>query len=79
VADLWAAGGCWAAVEIRPAEGAAVDFRRFGQKQCWAESESRLRPTLVQKVGGERDKGPRADFCGWPGPNRKKGLFIFRI
>jgi hypothetical protein len=24
-------------VEIRPAEGAAVDFGRLGRKQCWAE------------------------------------------
>jgi hypothetical protein len=66
--DFWAAGGCWAAVEIRPAEGAAVDFGRLGRKQYWAESESGLRPTLVQKVGGGGDKGPRADFRGraWP-------------
>jgi hypothetical protein len=34
----------------------------------WAGSESELRPTAVQKVGGEGDKGARADFRGraWP-------------
>jgi hypothetical protein len=34
----------------------------------WAGSESGLRPTTVQKVGGEGDKGARVDFRGraWP-------------
>jgi hypothetical protein len=34
----------------------------------WVGSESGLRPTAVQKVAGERDKGAQTDFRGraWP-------------
>jgi hypothetical protein len=46
----WAAGGCWAAVESRPAEGAAVDFGELGRKQPWAKKKGKRKLFFIFRI-----------------------------